>query len=58
MKCKHNLIIGVWCVFIGAINLLIAIEGNAAVNPMNYAIGLICSSMGALNIGIWFGRNE
>ena len=58
MKCKHNLIIGVWGVFIGAVNLLIAIEGNAVVNPMNYAIGLICSSIGALNIGIWFGRNE
>lgn len=57
MKCKHNLIIGVWCVFIGVINLLIGIEGNTIINPMNYAIGLVCSSIGGLNIGIWFGRN-
>lgn len=58
MEHKHNLIIGIWFVFVGAIDLLIAIEGNTVVNPMNYALGLICSSIGALNIGIWFGRNE
>jgi len=58
MKCKHNLIIGVWFIFVGTIDLLIAIEGNTVVNPMNYALGLICSSIGVLNIGIWFGRNE
>ena len=58
MEHKHNLIIGIWFVFIGAIDLLIAIEGNTVVNPMNYALGLICSSIGALNIGVWFGRNE
>lgn len=58
MEHKHNLIIGIWFVFIGAIDLLIAIEGNTVVNPMNYALGVICSSIGTLNIGIWFGRNE
>lgn len=58
MKRKHNLISGIICVFFGVLNLLVSIQGNVIIAPFNYAMGILCCPIGALNIGIWFGRNE
>lgn len=57
MRCKSNLFVGAWCIFIGVANLLISIDNNIVINPIGYTIGLICCALGALNIGIWVGRN-
>lgn len=58
MKRKQDLISGIICVFFGVLNLLASIQGNIIITPFNYALGMLCCSIGALNIGFWFGRNK